>query len=127
MQLQLKTRHGAKVHKVYDAAKTPYQRVLDSGILTDEKKAQLFLADKKVVDAFKKEYNADKVAFGSALMAEPYHVFAPEPEYQGFNLIAVLKKAVKRAEAAEKDHGKDKRTDVTGLADVQALVERLSA
>ena len=34
MQLQRKTRHGARVHKVYDRAKTPYQRVLDQGVLT---------------------------------------------------------------------------------------------
>lgn len=41
MQLQRKTRHGARVHKVYDAAQTPYQRLLDSGILNDEAQAQL--------------------------------------------------------------------------------------
>ena len=36
MQLQSKTRHGARVHKVYDTAKTPYRRVLESGVLTRE-------------------------------------------------------------------------------------------
>ncbi len=36
MQLQRKTRHGAKVHKVYDAARTPYRRLLESGVLTPE-------------------------------------------------------------------------------------------
>ncbi len=41
MQLQSKTRNGAKVRKVYDDAKTPYQRALDSGILTKERKVQL--------------------------------------------------------------------------------------
>ena len=41
MKLIRKTRHGAKVHKVYDIAQTPYQRLLKSGVLTDSKKAEL--------------------------------------------------------------------------------------
>ena len=36
MQLQRKTRHGAKVHKVYDTARTPYRRLLEAGVLTLE-------------------------------------------------------------------------------------------
>ena len=35
MQLQRKSRHGAKVHKVYDAARTPYRRLLESGVLAE--------------------------------------------------------------------------------------------
>ena len=31
MKLVSKTRHGAKVYRVYDTAQTPYQRVLKSG------------------------------------------------------------------------------------------------
>ena len=34
MKLVSKRRHGARVHKVYDTAKTPYQRLLESGVLT---------------------------------------------------------------------------------------------
>ena len=34
MKLRGKTRHGARVHKVYDTATTPYQRLLQSGVLT---------------------------------------------------------------------------------------------
>ena len=41
MKLIRKTRHGAKVHKVYDIAQTPYQRLLKSGVLNDSKKAEL--------------------------------------------------------------------------------------
>jgi len=41
MKLESKTRNGAKTHRVYDTAKTPYQRVLDSGVLSDAKKAEL--------------------------------------------------------------------------------------
>lgn len=41
MQLQSKTREGARVRKTYDEAKTPYQRVLDSGVLTDQQRAEL--------------------------------------------------------------------------------------
>jgi hypothetical protein len=41
MKLISKTRHGAKVHKVYDTARTPYQRLMDSDVLTEAKKAQL--------------------------------------------------------------------------------------
>lgn len=41
MKLVSKSRHGAKVHKVYDTAKTPYQRLLDSGVLTPEQERRL--------------------------------------------------------------------------------------
>jgi hypothetical protein len=41
MKLVTKTRHGAKVYKVYDKAQTPYQRLLQSGELTEAKKAEL--------------------------------------------------------------------------------------
>jgi hypothetical protein len=42
MKLVSKTRHGAKVHRVYDTALTPYQRVLKPGVLTDAGKTQLY-------------------------------------------------------------------------------------
>jgi len=41
MKLWSKTRNGARVHKVYEEAQTPYQRLLQSGVLTEEKKADL--------------------------------------------------------------------------------------
>jgi len=41
MKLLSKSRHGARVHKVYDTAKTPYQRLLDLDVLTEAKKAEL--------------------------------------------------------------------------------------
>ncbi len=41
MKLVSKTRHGAKVHKVYDMARTPYQRLLDSGVLKEAKQQEL--------------------------------------------------------------------------------------
>ena len=41
MKLVGKTRHGAKVHKVYDTAQTPYQRLLKSGVLTEAKQREL--------------------------------------------------------------------------------------
>ena len=41
MKLISKTRHGAKVHKVYETAQTPYQRLLNAGGLTEAKKAEL--------------------------------------------------------------------------------------
>jgi hypothetical protein len=41
MKLVTKTRHGAKVHKVYDIAQTPYQRLVQSGVLTEAKRAEL--------------------------------------------------------------------------------------
>jgi len=41
MKLISKTRHGAKVHKVYDTARTPYQRLLESSTLTPAKHAEL--------------------------------------------------------------------------------------
>lgn len=41
MKLVSKSRQGARVHKVYDTAKTPYQRLRDLDVLTDAKKAEL--------------------------------------------------------------------------------------
>jgi len=41
MKLVNKTRHGAKVHKVYDTAQTPYQRLLKAGVLTEAKQQEL--------------------------------------------------------------------------------------
>ncbi|MFH1486610.1 MAG: transposase family protein [Chloroflexota bacterium] len=41
MKLVSKTRNGAKVHKIYDQARTPYQRSLNAGILTESKQQEL--------------------------------------------------------------------------------------
>lgn len=41
MKLLEKTRHGAKVHKGYDTARTPYQRLLETDVLTEAKKIEL--------------------------------------------------------------------------------------
>jgi len=41
LKLVGKSRHGAKVYKIYDTAQTPYQRLLKSGILTEQKKQEL--------------------------------------------------------------------------------------
>ena len=41
MKLVSKTRHGAKVHKVYDTARTPYWRLLECGVLTEAKQQEL--------------------------------------------------------------------------------------
>jgi hypothetical protein len=41
LKLIAKSRHGAKMHKVYDTAQTPYQRLLKSGVLTASKKQEL--------------------------------------------------------------------------------------
>ncbi|HOU25296.1 MAG TPA: transposase [Anaerolineae bacterium] len=40
-KLKSKTRHGARVRKVYYTAKTPYQRLLESGVLSPAKEADL--------------------------------------------------------------------------------------
>jgi len=41
MKLISKTRYGARVHKVYDPAQTPYQRLLQAGALTETKQQEL--------------------------------------------------------------------------------------
>lgn len=41
MKLCSKTRHGAKVHKVYETAQTPYQRLLRSGVLSESRLAEM--------------------------------------------------------------------------------------
>lgn len=41
MKLLSKTRHGAKVHKVYEKAQTPYQRLIILGVLKEAKQREL--------------------------------------------------------------------------------------
>jgi hypothetical protein len=41
MKLVSKTRHGAKVHKEYEVAQTPYRRLLKLGVLSEVKQAEL--------------------------------------------------------------------------------------
>ena len=41
MKLVHKSRHGARVHKVYDTAQTPYRRLLSAGTLTEVKQQEL--------------------------------------------------------------------------------------
>jgi hypothetical protein len=41
MKLLAKARHGARVHKIYETAQTPYQRLLKSGVLSREKDVEL--------------------------------------------------------------------------------------
>lgn len=41
MKLISKTRHGAKVYKVYETAQTPYQRLLNAAALTEAKNTEL--------------------------------------------------------------------------------------
>jgi hypothetical protein len=41
MKLVSRSRQGARVHKVYDYARTPYQRLVESGVLTEARQAEL--------------------------------------------------------------------------------------
>ena len=41
MKLISKTRHGAKAYKLYETARTPHQRLLQSDVLTEAKRAEL--------------------------------------------------------------------------------------
>jgi hypothetical protein len=41
LKLKVKSRIGARIHKVYDEAQTPYARLLKSGALTEDKKQAL--------------------------------------------------------------------------------------
>ena len=41
MKLKHKTRQGARVHKLYDDARTPYRRLLESAVLTPERRQNL--------------------------------------------------------------------------------------
>jgi len=41
MKLLSKTRHGARVYKMYEKAQTPYQRILKLGVLSEAKQAEL--------------------------------------------------------------------------------------
>jgi len=49
MKLVGKTRNGAKVHKIFDTAQTPYQRLLASGVLAEERKQALSSTTKLLI------------------------------------------------------------------------------
>jgi hypothetical protein len=44
MKLLDKTRNGANVHKVYEIARTPYQRLLQSGVLSNSRQSEMAAA-----------------------------------------------------------------------------------
>ena len=78
--------------------------------------------DKSRAKAFKDAFNADKLGFATKLMTEPFYKLKPQSVYEGFNLMAEIKKLVKKAEKTAKKHGNDKRTDLTGLKELEALI-----
>ncbi len=41
MKLRSKTRHGARVYRVYETAQTPYQRLVQSGVLSETKQTEM--------------------------------------------------------------------------------------
>ena len=41
MKLKHKSRNGARVHRVYDSAQTPYQRLLEFDVLTSEQRVSM--------------------------------------------------------------------------------------
>ena len=49
MKLKHKTRHGARVHKVYDTAKTPYQRLLEAEVLAEAKRQELAVTYQRLI------------------------------------------------------------------------------
>ncbi|NBX91597.1 MAG: integrase [Proteobacteria bacterium] len=48
MKLALKKREGAKVKKIHDEAQTPFNRLMNSGLLSEEKKQELVEQKKKL-------------------------------------------------------------------------------
>ena len=49
MKLQHKSRNGAKVHKVYDTASTPYERLLEWDVLTAEQRQALDRTSRSII------------------------------------------------------------------------------
>jgi len=59
MKLKSKTRVGGKIVKVWDKPKTPYQRVIDSGILTTEQSTKL-INTKELLNPFELKKELEK-------------------------------------------------------------------
>lgn len=51
---------------------------------------------------------------------------APEPEYKGFEFIKQLRSLISRGQKAEKEHGNDPKTDLTGMEEARALLAKLA-
>jgi hypothetical protein len=80
-KLVSKSRQGAQVHRVYDRAQTPYQRLLASGVLTPAKRAEL--------EALYHRLNP--LQLRRDLDAALHHLWtlaAPDPHRQGHTEIA---------------------------------------
>jgi hypothetical protein len=66
LKLISKSRQGARIHKVYDEAQTPYSRLIKSGVLAEDKKRQL--AD--IYNALNPVVLQEQIAQGQRLLAK---------------------------------------------------------
>jgi len=66
LKLIFKSRQGARIHKVYDEAQTPYSRLIKSGVLTEDKKREL--AD--IYNALNPVVLLEQIAQGQRLLAK---------------------------------------------------------
>ena len=63
--------------------------------------------------------------FGTLMKAVPWDK-DPEPEYKGFDLEKEIARLLSRAKKAEKEHGKDPKTKLTGLDKLEKLVHAIN-
>lgn len=62
--------------------------------------------------------------FSELMKATPWEK-DPEKPYMGFDLLKEAKRLINRAKKAEKDHGKDPKTNVKGLAQLTKFIETM--
>lgn len=82
---------------------------------------------KPKAEALKAEYDADNMACTTRLMGQPWEKAKKEPDFDGFDLLAVLTKAVNKAEKYGNDETKSKHPktviDPALLAAAKKLIE----
>ena len=78
MKLVSKTRDGAKVHKVYDLPRTPYQRLLEAGVLSESKRQELATIYHGLNPALLKRQLEDHVERLQALKERPAPAAPPK-------------------------------------------------
>lgn len=76
-----------------------------------------FKLNKDTLAEYRAQYEANPVAFGSKLMAEPFWVYKPEGEFKPYNFKVELQKVIARGTKLLKDeaHKGDERNNFTGL------------
>ena len=90
------------------------------------KKLKTVVVDKAKAARLRAEYEASPEEFVDTMSEVPYFTQHKEPEFRGFNLMATINAALKKADKMALEHPGDAKIDLTGLDDIKAIVAKLA-